>query len=67
MASDVAMTTISNTAYKKHIAHRYAPPPVKAQSEIPSPPAPQQPAALGSGDETEWEEDVVYDVIPGDQ
>ena len=40
---------------------------VDAQYEIPSPPTPQQPAAVSSGGGTEGEEDVVYEVIPGDQ
>ena len=35
--------------------------------EIPAPPTTQQPAAVGSGGGTEREEDVVYEVIPGDQ
>ena len=38
-----------------------------AQYEVPSPPATQQPAVVGSGGGTEGEEDVVYEVIPGDQ
>ena len=40
---------------------------VDAQYEIPAPPATQQPAVVGSGGGTEGEEDVVYEVIPGDQ
>ena len=38
-----------------------------AEYEIPVPPAPKQPAAVSSGGGTEGEEDVVYEVIPGDQ
>ena len=40
---------------------------VDAEYEIPSPPATQQPAAVSTGGGTEGEEDVVYEVIPGDQ
>ena len=35
--------------------------------EIPSSPAPQQPAAVSSGGGKKGEEDVVYERIPGDQ
>ena len=35
--------------------------------EIPSPPAPQQPAAISGGGGTEEEGDVVYELIPGEQ
>ena len=40
---------------------------VDALYEIPAPPATQQPAAVSCGGGTEREEDVVYEVIPGDQ
>ena len=43
------------------------PPVGEGAYDIPSPPAPQQPAAVSSGGGTKGEEDVVYERIPGDQ
>ena len=43
------------------------PPVGEGTYEIPSPPAPQQPAAVSGGGGTEGEGDVVYELIPGEQ
>ena len=43
------------------------PPVGEGMYEIPSPPAPQQPAAVSGGGGTEGEGDVVYELIPGEQ
>ena len=43
------------------------PPVCEGMYEIPSPPAPQQPAAVSGGGGTEGEGDVVYELIPGEQ
>ena len=54
----------------KHETQKCGPietPPLEALYEIPAAPATQQPAAVSCGAGTEGEEDVVYEVIPGDQ
>ena len=80
-AYDVAIATSTNEAYEmmkqggqgggQDGRDRYVPPvcpPVgEGTYEIPSPPAPQQPAAVFSGGGTEGEGDVVYELIPGEQ
>ena len=43
------------------------PPVGEGTYEIPSHPAPQQPAAVSGGGGTEGEGDVVYELIPGEQ
>ena len=80
-AQDVAIATSTNEAYemmkmggqgrRQDGGDRYkspgGPPVGEGMYEIPSPPAPQQPAAISGGGGTEGEGDVVYELIPGEQ
>ena len=80
-AADVGIATSTNEAYEmmkqggqgggQDGGDRYKPPggpPVgEGMYEVPSPPAPQQPAAVSGGGGTEGEGDVVYELIPGEQ